>query len=122
MTVARPELRRFLGALACLLLLLAPIFLSTAKVPVVVFYGYTGVLVILMLWLIRRRASLAINHVLLFGIGDDTVIVLFGLVGALAAHNIQRIATNILFIAVFAWLFLRLRASFVAAPRPSAAD
>jgi hypothetical protein len=102
-----------LGGLAFVALLFAPILLAGAKVPVPVFYGYILLLVGGIMWLLRRRTSLPLNNVLLFGIGDDTLLALFGLAGAIGMGNIQRIVTCVGFILVFGALWMKLRKSAV---------
>ena len=97
-----------LGGLAFLALVLVPILLAAAKIPVTIFYGYNALLVVLILWRLRRQAAWPINQVLLFAIGDDTVLALFGLAGAVGAGSIQRICTNGCFLLLFGWVWRRL--------------
>jgi hypothetical protein len=99
----------FVGGLAFLAFLFVPIVLAAVKIPVSVFYAYNLILVALMLWLLRRRESWPLNNVLLFGIGDDTLMALAGLAGAMARQDIQRMVTSLAFLAVFGWLWMRLR-------------
>jgi hypothetical protein len=99
----------FLGGLAVLALLLAPLLLSAWKIPVFLFYGYSILVVVVMLWLLRRRASLPVNNVLLFAIGDDTLLALFGLAGAIGAGSMQKIVTSVCFLLLFGWVWMWLR-------------
>lgn len=99
----------FLGGLAFFAFLFIPVVLAAVKITVPVFYSYNFILVALMLWLIRRRASLPVNNVLLFAIGDDTLMAVAGLAGAVAKQDVQRAITNVAFMVVFTWLWLRLR-------------
>jgi len=62
-----------------------------------------------MLHLVRRRAFLSINNVVLFAAGDDTMLALFGLVGALGAGSVQKIITNAGFLLLFGCWFRWMR-------------
>ncbi len=84
----------FFGGLTFLALVLVPVLLAAARVPLSVFCGYNFLLVALAMLFLRRRISLPLNNALLFVIGDDTLLALFGLAGAISAGNVQRIATN----------------------------
>jgi hypothetical protein len=99
----------FVGGLAFLAFLFVPVLLASVKIPETAFYAYIVLAIVLMLSLIRRHISLPINNVLLFAIGDDTLLALFGLVPAVAAHSLQRLLTNFLFVAVFVWLWWRVQ-------------
>jgi hypothetical protein len=112
----------FLGGLAFVSLVVVPLLLAGAKVSLYAFHAYTIGLVALILWLINRRASLSVNDVLLFALGDDTLMALVGLATAIGAGMTQRIVTNALFLVLFVWVFLRLRSAAIAASRQSAAE
>ena len=99
----------FLGASAFLALVLVPILLAGAKVPLPAFYGYCILIVGCILLVLCRQIALSMNNVLLFAIGDDTFLALFGLAGAVGAGSIQRVITNACFILVFTWLVILLR-------------
>ena len=101
----------FLGGLAFLTLVLVAILLAGMKAPLPVFYGYNVLLVAVALLFLCRRASLSINNVLLFVIGDDTLLALFGLAGAVGAGSIQRAVTSACFILLFVWVWICLRSS-----------
>ncbi|MGA2245690.1 MAG: hypothetical protein ABSH48_11880 [Verrucomicrobiota bacterium] len=113
--LAEPEPLRsrafFIGVLAFFLFLFVPVVLAWVKIPLWGFYAFMALLIFLLLHLLRRRASLSVNSVLLFAVGDDTLMALFGLVAAIAAGGIQRIASNAGFLFLFGWLWLRLRIS-----------
>ncbi len=99
----------FLGGLAFFAFLFVPIVLAAVKIPVSVFYAYNFTLLALMLWLLLRRESLPLNTMLLFAIGDDALMALAGLAGAIVRQDIQRMVTSLAFLAVFGWLWMRLR-------------
>jgi hypothetical protein len=107
----------FLGTSVFIASILVSILLAGAKVPVVVFYLYNLLLVAGLLMFIHRQTSLPINNVLLFALGDDTCLALFGLVGAIGAGSAQRIATQVCFLLVFGWLWMWLRKSALPASR-----
>ena len=99
----------FLGGLAFVLFLFVPIVMAGVKTPLAAFYGYIVLLLILMLHLLRRRAALSINNVLLFAVGDDVLLALLGLTGAIAVGGLERIASNAGFLLLFGGFWLRLR-------------
>jgi hypothetical protein len=99
----------FLGGLAFLAAVLVSILLAGVKAPLPVFYGYNVLLVAVALSFLCRQTLLPINNVLLFAIGDDTLLALFGLVAAIGAGSVQRATTNVGFILLFAWLFIFIR-------------
>jgi hypothetical protein len=98
-----------LGGLAFLAFLFVPIVLAAVKIPVSVFYAYNFILVALMLWLLHQRESFPLNNVMLFAIGDDALMALAGLAGAMVRRDIQRMVANLAFLALFGWLWMRLR-------------
>jgi hypothetical protein len=103
----------FLGGLAFLTLILLPILLAGARVPLPVFYGYNLLLMVLLLFFVQRKISPSINNVLLFAVGDDTLLAMFGLAGAIGSGSIQRIVTNVCFLLLFGWLWMWLRKSAI---------
>jgi len=99
------------GCLAFLLLVFVPVLFASVKIPTIVFYGYYALFFVLLSCLLGRDALLPTTTVLLFAMGDDSLLALFGLAGGIGQMNIQKLVTNALFLFVFAWLFIRLRKS-----------
>ena len=101
----------FLGGLGFLALVLVPVLMAAAKIPVIVFCGYNVLLIVFVLRRLGRRASLPTTSVLGFAIGDDLLLALFGAAGAMGQGNIERLITSACFILLFGWLIARLRRS-----------
>lgn len=99
----------FWGGLVFLLLIFVPVLLASVKVPVTVFYGYYVLTFGLMSWMTGRQARLATTTVLLFAIGDDSLLALFGIVSG--RGQMERLVTKALFLVAFIWLLTRLRKS-----------
>lgn len=99
----------FLGGLTFLAFVLGPILLAAAKIPVVVFCGYEALLVSLIFRQLGQCVELPVNTVLLFAIGDDLLLALFGVVGALGKGDIQNLLTEACFVILFGFLIARLR-------------
>jgi hypothetical protein len=99
----------FWGGLAFLLLIFVPVLLAGVKFPAMIFYGYYVLTFGWMSWMTGRQASLSTTTVLLFALGDDSLLALVGLAGGIGQMNILKLVTNAFFLAVFIWLFMRLR-------------
>lgn len=101
----------FWGSLGFLALVFVPVLLAAMKIPTPVFYGYYVLLLALASRARGRQAWLPITTVLLFAMGDDSLLALFGVAGGIGQMNIEKLVTNAIFLVVFAWLFIRLRKS-----------
>lgn len=101
----------FRGCLAFLALVFVPVILAAVKIPTPLFYGYYGLLLALVSRALARQAYLPMTTVLLFAMGDDSLLALFGLASGMGQMNIEKLVTNVFFLVVFAWLFIRLRKS-----------
>ena len=101
----------FWGGLGFLGLCLVPVLLARVKISTIVFYGHYALFFALILRRLGRQALLTTTTLLLFAIGDDSFIALFGIVGGVGQVKIEQLGTNASFLAVFTWLLVRLRKS-----------
>ena len=101
----------FLGGLGFLVLIIGPILFAGLKIPAMVFYGHYALCFALIARRLGRQALLTTTTLLLFAIGDDSFIALFGLAGGVGQANLGQLVTNASFLAVFTGLLVRLRKS-----------
>jgi hypothetical protein len=99
----------FCGILAFVLLLFVPCFVSGAKVPVLLFYAYFLLVFALIFRWLFRNPVLSLTGCLLFAVGDDLAMVLFGVIGALRHASFQKLVTDAMFAIVFVLFLARLR-------------
>jgi hypothetical protein len=99
----------FWGGLGFLLLIFVPVLFAGVKIFPVAFYGYHILFFALMLNRLGRQTWLPVTTVLLFALGDDSVMALFGFASAVGQTNVAKLVTNACFLAGFTWLFARLR-------------
>jgi len=97
------------GAGAPLVLLLVPVILSGAKIPAVLFEGYFAVAMLLIFWWLAKRPTVPITTCLLFGTGDDIVLGVLSLLGAVHAGSVEKISADVILLLVFAGFLRNLR-------------
>ena len=101
----------FWGGLGFLVLILGPVLLAGVKAPVILFHGYYGVCCVWITRWLRKRELISVTTLLLFAMGNDALLVMFGIVGGVEQGSIQRLITSAFFLAIFAGMIMRLRKS-----------
>jgi len=105
-----PRLKPILrGAGAPLLLLLLPVLMSGAKVSPPALEGYFALALFLIFrWLWKHREA-SVAGCVLFAAGDDLMLALLALLGAVHARSLEKICADLILIAVFAVFASRVR-------------
>jgi len=98
-----------MGALGFLGLFLVPVIMAAMKIPPVLFHGYY---ILAFAWIIRRLRQIRavpVTTLLLFALGDDIMVALFGAIGTIGQGSIQKLIAELFFLGAFTWLIVRLR-------------
>jgi hypothetical protein len=96
------------GMVSFLALLLVPVLLSKARIIPVLFYGYFAVAFALIVRWLTQRSTIPVMTCLLFAIGDDILMVVWAMPGALHRAGIQQLVADALMLVAFALLLTRL--------------
>ena len=99
----------FWGVAAFFSLFFILILFAGAKVPVVMFYGYSAVVFALLFRWLFKQSSLPVMTCLLFALGDDILLTLFAFIPAIRQGSIEKLTANAAFLVVFGFLIARLR-------------
>jgi hypothetical protein len=86
-----------------------PVLLAGAKVYPLLFYGYFAVVIGLVLWWLRKRAAIPLVTCLLFAIGDNLMMLLWAMPGAMRRAGLQQLVADAILLLIFCLLLSRLR-------------
>ncbi len=99
----------FCGGLAFLSLVFVPVLLAKTKVTPWAFFGYFAVAGGLILRWLFKQSTVPLTGLLLFAIGDEIVLVLFALLGAIGQGSMEKAIVDLLFLTAFALFIVRLK-------------
>jgi hypothetical protein len=99
------------GFCVYLAVILVPTVLAAAKIPIVLYVVYFGVLAWFLLYRVRAQSSIALGSLLMFAFGGQFAVALFALIVTLKRHNMESVISSFVFLAGLGYLIFRQSAA-----------
>ncbi|HTC94450.1 MAG TPA: hypothetical protein VK699_13510 [Terriglobales bacterium] len=90
-----------------LAVILVPTVLAAARIPIVLYVVYFGVLAWLSLRRVRAQSDIALGSLLMFAFGGQFAVALFALIVAFKRHSMEPIISSSIFLAGLGYLLFR---------------